>query len=273
MHSSTEKTTAATSAAQHKAMRDGLFVVTCAARTGSSMLMNLLQSHPDVMSHMEIFNPARVEGLSGVYRTRLAEEPRLEQRMRDLRKHAPAAFLYKLAFDTQGRRHAGFKWKYEELLLPMFAGARAVLLADTDIKIVHLRRRNLLRRYLSWWVANHVTGITMTRIGEKKPAVPPVLLDPVICQADFEMTLRSAEFVQHLFRKHQVLNVSYEDLTGEMAETAHAGLLEFLGISPRPLRTVIAKLADDDLAQSIANFDDLKAHFQNTPFIQYFQEA
>jgi LPS sulfotransferase NodH len=268
-----EKTAAATSAVQPKAMRDGLFMVTCAARTGSSMLVNLLQSHPDVMSHMEIFNPERVEGFSGTYRTRLAEEPGLEQRMRDLRKHAPAAFLYKLAFDTQGRKHAGFKFKYEELLLPVFAGARAVLMADTDIKIIHLRRRNLLRRYLSWWVVNHVTGITMTRKGEEKPVVPPVRLDPAACQADFEKTLRSDAFVQRLFRNHQVLDINYEDLTGATAEPVQAGLLDFLGLPPHALRTVIARLAEDDLSRSIANFAELKAHFRNTPFIHYFQEA
>ena len=72
---------------------------------------------------------------------------------------------------------------------------------------------------------------------------------------------------------HQVLDINYEDLTGATAEPVQAGLLDFLGLPPHALRTVIARLAEDDLSRSIANFAELKAHFRNTPFIHYFQEA
>jgi len=37
-------------------------MITCPARVGSSMLVNALQTHPAIVCHMEIFNPARVEG-------------------------------------------------------------------------------------------------------------------------------------------------------------------------------------------------------------------
>jgi len=43
-------------------LRAGLFMITCPARVGSSMLVNALQTHPAIVCHMEIFNPARVEG-------------------------------------------------------------------------------------------------------------------------------------------------------------------------------------------------------------------
>jgi LPS sulfotransferase NodH len=254
-------------------LREGLFMITCAARTGSSMLVNLLQSHPDVMCHMEIFNPKRVEGFSGTYRARLGAEPDLEPRMRTLRTQAPEVFLYKIAFDGQGRPRVGFKFKYEELLQPMFSGARAALMADCDIRIVHLRRRNLLARYLSWWVANHVTGVTMVRQGQPKPAVGPVRLDPAACIADFDRVERHAAFVARMFADHPVLDITYEALTGTDATGEHARLQAFLGVRQHPLKTVIAKLSELSPARTIENYAELENRFRGTPYAHMLMEA
>ena len=114
----------------------------------------------------------RVEGFFGSYRQRLRTDPYLEPRMRALRHEEPAAFLYKLAFDAQGRRCVGFKFKYDELLLPQFSRHQAVIAQDLDIAIIHLRRRNLLKRYLSWVVVNRVTGRTMRTVRQESIDVP-----------------------------------------------------------------------------------------------------
>jgi len=268
--SGAEKTASATRRGRPRAIRDGLFVVMCAADTGSSMLISLLKSHPDVLCHAGVFNPERVEGLSGTYMARLTTESGLEQRVRDLRKHDPAAFLYKLVFDTQGRTHAGFRIMYEELILPMFAGARTALLADIDIKIIHLRRRNLLRRYLSSLPAKPALVAAELKAGAP-PRIGGVRIDPFACQADFERTLRSDTLIQRMFQKHQILDIDYEDLTGAQEERFQAELLDFLGLAPHPLQATISKAANDDLASLISNLTEVRAHFQNTPFINFFQ--
>ncbi len=247
-------------------LRSGLFMITCAARTGSTMLVNLLQSHGDLLCHMEIFNPARVEAFSGTLRERLAAEEGLEARLRELRKYEPEQFLYKFAFDAQGRKGVGFKFKYEELLLPAFARARAVLLQDTDIKIIHLRRRNLLERYLSWWIVNNVTHVTMIREGETRPVVPPVRLDPAACRADLERVGRLGNFVGGMFRHHQVLDIYYEDLIGAESEKHHKRLLDFLELPRRPLHTVLGKLAEAPLQERIENFSEIRRALAGTPY-------
>lgn len=254
-------------------MRPGIFFVTCAARTGSTLLVNLLQSHPRVMCHMEIFNPTKVEGFSGSYRSRLSCEPDLEPRLRQLRQRDPAAYIYKIAFDPQARSHVGFKFKYEELLLPEFAGARCALMQDLDIKIIHLRRRNLLRRFLSWWIATRVTGVTMVKEGEAKPSVSAVRLDPSECLANFENTLRISSFVRGLFKSHDVLEIDYEDLSADDPSDTHRKLLEFLGLEVKPLRTQLVKLAEGDLSKSIENYNELFAFFRETPYAAYFEES
>ncbi|HEY5049186.1 MAG TPA: sulfotransferase [Rhizomicrobium sp.] len=253
-------------------LRKGLFMITCAARTGSTMLVNFLQSHPQITCHMEIFNPRRVEGFFGAYRKSIRTDSVYEARMRAIRHGDPTCFLYKFAFDSQGRRSVGFKFKYDELLLPVFARPREIIAGDCDIAIVHLKRRNLLKRYLSWVAVNHVTGRTMRTTGEEPRKIPPIFIDAEECLKNFQETkLREAE-VDRIFRQHQMIDLEYEKLTGANADGELGRLQQFLGVVPRSLKTVIAKLSINRLEQEIANYADLKRKLANTPYSEYFQE-
>lgn len=265
-------TATAPPAAGARPLRPGLFMISCAARTGSSMLANLLQSHPGVICHMEIFAPARAEGFFGTYRKRLLEETGYQERLSECRRDHPAAYLYKIALDPQGRRSVGFKFKHEEFLLPMFAEARQLIVADRDIRIVRLRRRNLLRRYLSWYVVNHVTGRTLAFTEQERPEYRPVRLDPAACLADIEEANRREATVRAMLRGHPGIDLDYEDLVGPDPVAAHERLLRFLGLEVRALRTVFRKLASDDLRASIANFDELARAFAGTPHAAFLEE-
>lgn len=253
------------------ALRRGLFLIVCPARVGSSMLVNALQSHPAIVCHMEIFNPARVEGFWGSYRARLAEEPDLEERLRHLRAQDPASFLYKIAFDPQGRGHAGFKFKLDELLLPAFSGARTILTQDLDVRVILLTRWNLLRRYLSHQRAR-ATGVTMRTETEQQSPQPPARLDPKACREDFDATLRQQNFVRAMFRKHPLIQVTYEELAGAGRDAVFERITRFLGAGPRPLHTVHAKLARENLSDEIANLDQLRANFRDTPFAAFLDD-
>src|SRR5207249_6431079 len=51
------------------------FMITCPARSGSSMLVHLLRSHPEICAHDEVFSPDKVRGLSGKYLQKSREDP------------------------------------------------------------------------------------------------------------------------------------------------------------------------------------------------------
>ena len=55
--------------------RDNGFMITCPARSGSSMLVHLLRSHPEICAHDEVFSPDKVRGLSGKLLQRSREDP------------------------------------------------------------------------------------------------------------------------------------------------------------------------------------------------------
>jgi LPS sulfotransferase NodH len=252
--------------------RDNIYIITGPARTGSTMLVQLLRSHPEICSHSELFSPNKITGMTGVYLQKSREEPGFIERLSNERDRDPIKFLYKIALDSQGRKVVGFKLKHDELVLPEYKTLRDEIAGDLDFRIIHLRRENLLRRFLSWHIANHITHITLAVGPQAIPEVPRVRLDPNKCQRDFETTEKREKEFRELFAKHQSFSISYEELVSGNSDKVSA-LLSFLEVSPRELTTTTKKLGNDDLRKAIANFDELRAHFAGSRFANFFERA
>jgi hypothetical protein len=236
------------------------------------MLVHLLRSHPEICSHSEVFTPNRITGITGTYLKKSREQADFLERLSCERDRDPIKFLYKIVLDLQGKKVVGFKLKHDELVLPEFKALRDAIANDLDFRIIHLRRENLLRRFLSHYVANHVRHITLAVQGQSVPEVPPVKLDPLECQRDFETILkRDAEFAE-LFARHRSFSLSYEEMVARDPEKM-AAVLDFLGVSPRELSTTTKKLGNDNLRSAISNFEELRSYFAGGPFSKFFEDA
>lgn len=106
-----------------------------------------------------------------------------------------------------------------------------------------------------------------------KPEVGPVALDPAACRADFEWVERTGAFVTRMFVRHPRIEIDYEDLTGSGAAGIEARLLAFLDLPPRPMNTVIARLAEAPLPERISNFAELQRAFDGTRYARFFEES
>jgi len=252
--------------------RDNIYMITCPARSGSTMLVQLLRSHPEICSHSEVFTPDRITGITGTYCQKSREQAGFIERLSRERDRNPIKFLYKIVLDLQGKKVVGFKLKHDELVLPEFKALRDEITNDLDFRIIHLRRENLLRRFLSHYVANHLTRITLAVVGQPVPKVPPVRLDPLECQRDFETTLKRETEFKELFSRHRSFSLSYEQMVARDPEKM-ATLLDFLGVSPRELTTATKKLGNDDLRSAIINFDELRSYFERSPFSKFFAKS
>jgi LPS sulfotransferase NodH len=252
--------------------RDNIYMITCPARTGSTMLVNLLRSHPDICSHGEIFSPDKIVGITGTYLSKCRAEPEFINRLSAERDRDPIKFLYKIALDLQGKKAVCFKLKHSELILPEYKALRDEIVNDRDFRIIHLRRENLLRRYLSHYIVNYVTRVTLAVHGQVIPELPRVELNPHECQKDFETVRgRELEFAE-LFAQHRSFSISYEEMVAGDAKKIRA-LLDFMGVSPRELTTTTRRLGCDDLRQVIANFEELRTYFAGSPYSKFFEQA
>jgi len=252
--------------------RDNIYMITCPARSGSTMLVHLLRSHPDICSHSEVFTPNQITGITGTYGRKSRQQPDFIDRLTIERNRDPVKFLYKIVLDLQGKKAVGFKLKHEELVLPEYRRLRDEIVSDLDFRIIHLRRQNLLRRYLTWYIANNVSHVTLAVEGDRIPDMPSVKLDPRECQQDFEATQKREEKFTQLFARHPNFSIAYEEIVAR-EHGKLASLLDFLGVSQRELTTSTKKLGADSLRSAIANFDELRSYFAGSPYAEFFDES
>lgn len=221
------------------------FVVLTLPRTGSHLLCGLLDSHPDVLCHQEIFNPDNVW-----------------YSMRYGRRHDPAAtdigardrdrlgFLGGIWADREDHASVGFKlfhFDHPELL--------DAVIGDRGIAIILLYRRNLLRAWTSWEIACRTdiwNSIDREKLGKREPVRLDFDRESFLAYGQKNRAMRTA-MRQRLERADRVaLEVSYEGLTGEQDMAA---VTAFLGLDPKgPLRTPFLRIGSPCLADSYHDF-------------------
>jgi hypothetical protein len=226
-------------------LRDDKFIISCAARTGSTMLQQMLDSHPDVLCHGEVLDSGTVGLLSGRYIEKRWKAPEVDALLWRYRSERPEAFLYDVVFDAQGARAVGFKFKTDEA----FAGDRAqrafgrLVARDVDVKVIRLRRRNLLEQYISHQVARR-TGVNYMRADGVPPEVDPITIDAADVIRYMGDVLARERQADEAYASHRQWPVEYEDLLERGPET-QAAMLRFLGVDVRPLEVSTRKILRD----------------------------
>jgi len=232
------------------------FLILAAGRTGSTRLRLLLNSHPQALCHGEVFG----ENLSTL------AEPGSEahRQLLEERTANPADFATARVFEAEGKSAVGFKILYHQLT-EAWPGLMEALAADKDIRVVHLVRRNGLKRFLSEYFVGTVTRKNLFLKNEEIPALPQVEIPPAILLANLESIENEAEKLRGVFCDHPLHEIAYED-SPEDNGPALRGVLDFLDLTPAGLSVGIKKILPDDPKALIANFDEVAAALRGTRF-------
>ena len=245
-------------------------IILTTQRTGSTFLVTCLDSHPDVCCMGEILTGSRLVHVPDfINRFRFGNKA-----YRYLRAGAwlPARVMRRfldegyLAGKQLGLHPVmAFKVMYNQARPPWI---RNFLLGRSDLRILHLRRENLLKVYIS----NQL--LKFKRDDRWKPhttePVAPIRIR-ISAQSAIEFMRRaSAEFDAHerLFRGHARLPLSYErmiDGTELRADVASA-VCRFLGIAERPMASKLVKMNPERIEGMVANHDELAAAVSRTEF-------
>lgn len=231
-------------------------MITCAARTGSTMLVKLLRCHPALLVHGEVWGEP-MASLTGPIGKRTLEDPEFGAELARERFVRPEKVLYKYFFYSPGRKGVGFKLKYDELVQPRWHEVRGLVERDRDIKIVFLHRENPLERYVSHQVVMHQTGVTNVRAGAAVPAVKPFKVDVQGCLADAAETRRRTAEFKRCFAGHRTIETTYERLVA--APQAESNLLfDFLGVEAAPVEIGTEKIVRAPLTDLVLNYAEVE---------------
>ncbi len=270
------------------------FMIVCGPRTGSNMLVSALDSHPRIVCFREIFNftfPDIDYNVDGYRR----DDPAALA----LRKRDPATFLRRYIYAGHAAvvDAAGWKFIYEHFW--DFPGLIEALQADRELRVIHLKRRNGVRAFLSYKMAS-LTGEwqrprrEQRTLGSRLAAAarhPERSLTSLIARArtsvaapDRRIVLPPGECIEYigareqqvahfdgLFASHQRLDVWYEDMLADR-QAAFGRIQAFLGVDPGPLAEAVERQNPGALRELVRNHDQLAAALRPTPYAWMLDE-
>ena len=235
--------------------RHSRFMIACAARTGSTMLVRTLRSHPRLIVHGEVWG-GRMVGVDGPLAEACEADPAMRDALEARRFEQPARVLREF-LDPHDAQSVGFKLKYDELVRPQWQAIRRLVEADADLAIVFLHRRDLLRRYLSHQVVLRQTGVTVVVAGGTPPPVEPFAVDIDDLLRNIAETRRRTHEFEMAFAAHPSLQVAYEDLADD--PQAQCGrVFDFLGVEPAPVRVATEKIVRTSPEALVINYRDVR---------------
>ncbi len=236
----------------------------------SNFLLGLLSSHSQVIAYGELFGFQDMDwGLpkcnpSSKFKT-----------LGSLINKNPEIFLEKIIFTKYlpPISAVGFKIFYSHGKEDSGKSLWHFLQNRQDIKIIHLKRKNLLKSFLSYkkaLITNEWIVISQKEINSK-PEEVTISLDYQECLGYFKRTETSIETHDLLFANHQKIDVVYEDLSQDYASEMKR-VQEFLELDYETLKPNTLKQSSLSLSESISNYFELKEKFQNTPWQSLFED-
>jgi LPS sulfotransferase NodH len=216
------------------------FVVTALPRSGSFMLTTALDAHPRIRCHGETLSRWRPDLPSSV--------------------GSAAAILRHEVYTSESPFQAvGFKLLHQDAREGSLSDARPFL-REQQVKALHLKRRNLLRQYLSFVVAEQ-SGVWILTSTERPPDPVVVDLDPEEMRRRLRCLEKQTLENEEDFRGCDALAVWYEDLVSDydrqMARICRFLEVEWSACAPetkrqelRPLRAAIRNY--DTIASELA---------------------
>lgn len=223
-------------------------------RTGSNLLVNSLQTHPGMKVFGELFRggadeatkEAILDSVDGYFSERIFK--RYDKSIK--------AVGFKIFYHHPVYDHSGKVWNY--------------LLNREDLRVIHLRRANLLRALVSMKIAEK-TDVWKVSREQSEPVDKSIKLTAQECLEDFCKTRQWEIEANEKFSNSPVLELTYEDLTSDY-QSQMRDVQAFLGVEPAELHPLSSKQNPEALADLIVNYAELKDHFSGTEWAMFFDE-
>ena len=247
------------------------FIVIGWYRTGSNLLLSLLNSDRSVAAYSEVFSPRGVFWGNRAYRPPGSTTRQMHERTVDA-----AAFLTRRVYRPHptGVSAVGFKLFYPQITQKAPPGLIERLLGTPGLRVVHLRRRNLFRIFLSTRIAKQTGQMAATSedaVAAAQSALAPFRIAADECAAFFEDIERRAEECAAVFSGCSTLDMAYEELTSDHIGASNR-VRAFLGLPPGASTTRLVRQTSASPLFLVTNYEELCEQFSSTRWAPFFDE-
>lgn len=215
------------------------FVIFSQSRSGSSLLVELLDSHPEIHCDGELFN------LDHGY----VKDPV----MLAIWKKMPYSFIYCRRVRSAGELY-GFKLFDHHLSR---AGRVIHILHKMGWKIIYLKRDDIVRQALSEIIATSTGQWHRAENETIKDRVFTISVDKFIEKVEGRIMLRDVE--RNILQTLPHYTMTYEESLKNTEDWQHSlnDLFDHLGVKKVSVRANLRKMYDRSYSEMVENYDDL----------------
>ncbi|CAK9869853.1 unnamed protein product [Sphagnum jensenii] len=241
------------------------FVILSMQRSGSGWFETLLNNHPNISSHGEIFKV----------------KPR-RQNFTTIAATLDAIYnldWYSSAAKNECTSAVGFKWMLNQGAME-YNREVAAYFENKGVSVILLLRRNLLKRIISILanaydrVAKPLNGTHKSHVHSHEEANKLAEYKPIInvkyLPENFERVMEITDDAHRFFNHTRLLVLYYEDLVTESHSLEQ--VQKFLGLEPRKLESLQVKIHTRPLSQQIQNWDEVLVRLKGTKFESFLDE-
>lgn len=235
------------------------FIVLTSGRSGSNLLVSLMNAHRGIRQHGEIFGEYQLGSRSVRRRINNAGAARyLDQR------------LERMAFELA----TGVKVLYGNMEAQYgrergISGIEALpqsIVADSRLFVVHLVRMNKLATVVSAGLADKTRQWLHGSYGDQR-----IRLSVDWLQSRFEWLAEWEDWVHRAIPASRVLRTTYEDLVAD-TDGEIGRVFDFLGVPRAEVASPVKRQSRRSKSEVVENFAELRAAFHGTPYAPMFDE-
>jgi hypothetical protein len=222
-------------------------------RTGSELLVSLLDSHPEIVCEGEVLREGRT---------------------------FPTQFVAARASLAGVRGARAYGWK---LLLNQFRNPGGMVrgigeperyptrLLDNGYRLILLVRRNPVQQAMSFLRAE---ASQYHHRREDLAVFAPVAVDPVKLMASTWILEEETSILTRILDPHPHLRLTYEDDLMDPARhgEAVARICGYVGLEPAPVSSPLVKIAPTRMRDMVTNIEEVSELFRNTRYAVYLDD-
>lgn len=223
-------------------------VILSMPRSGSGFLYTMLNSHPDIVVHGELFKPRNIGALSG----KLKREKRknIDWLNFEYREKFPVDFMEKAIFYDEKVKYSGFK-----IFFPQNEEILRHVIKEGEYRKIVLRRDNVLATYSSARTAQ-ASGQGKVRKGDK---INRVKIDFSI--SDFELfRARREKYFNWAYKLLEEADADFFDIeyTELIGSNKFQEIMKFLGVNNEiELESEVVKRNPSNIIERFNNKKDV----------------
>jgi LPS sulfotransferase NodH len=246
------------------------FILLGRSRTGSNFLRGLLNSRGGVATLGEILKNPDSISLSS-FKWINSEFPISRQAIHTYKAEDIDNFVQTHIFRTLplNIEACGFKIFYYHAQEESRKIIWQLLRTMNDLRVIHVKRRNILRTYLSWEKA--VRSNQWINLNRGICQDTPIYLNYENCLLVFEQTRKWEQEYDTFFSENAVHEIYYEDLSNDTVREMEK-IQEFFGLSIKPVAPQTFRHSYAPLSSAIENYYELRTKFRDTEWARFFDE-